>query len=107
MATDYKIFVHVFDPETRQPVAQDDARPHRGAFRTPLWAPGEVVGDRIPISLAGVPAGSHGLAIGIHAPETMKRLSITAEDGSYRGDWLQLSGESVIIEPDDLSGQRP
>ncbi|MCP4535506.1 MAG: hypothetical protein GY831_30330, partial [Delftia sp.] len=66
METNYKIFVHVFDPATGIPVVQDDAMPRRNTFPTTFWWPGEVVVDVIPISLAGVPAGAYGVAVGVY-----------------------------------------
>jgi hypothetical protein len=98
MKTDYKVFVHVFDPETTRPVAQDDARPHRGAYPTTFWGPAEVVEDPVPISLAGAPAGAYGLAVGVYDPATMERLPVTSSGGSRADGRLELPGETVVIE---------
>ena len=98
METDYKIFVHVFDPATTLPVAQDDAMPRRWAYPTTLWGPGEVVEDVIPISLGGVPAGSYGVAIGVYDPVTMERLAVVDGTGQPQPDGrLVFPGEVVEI----------
>jgi hypothetical protein len=74
MATDYKVFVHVYDRATRIPVAQDDAMPLRWRYPTTLWVAGEGITDTVPISLAGVPAGQYGLAVGVYNPVDMEIL---------------------------------
>ena len=99
METDYKIFVHVFDPATGTPVAQDDAMPHRWAYPTTFWGPGEVVEDVIPISLRGVPAGGYGIAVGIYDPATMERLPVVDGAGRPQPDGrLVLPGEMIQVE---------
>ena len=92
----YKIFVHVFDPATGVPVAQDDAMPRRWAYPTTFWGPGEVVTDVIPISLEGVRAGTYGVAVGVYDPATMERLPVVDGAGQLQPDGqLVLSGETV------------
>ncbi len=100
MATDYKVFVHVFASDTGVPVAQDDAMPHRGGFPTRFWAPGDVIVDRIPIDLGGAPAGAYGLAVGVYDPLTQERLPLLI-DGQQRPEdrRLVLPGQTVEIEP--------
>jgi hypothetical protein len=101
MRTDYKVFVHVFDLGTRIPVAQDDAMPRRWAYPTTFWGPGEVVDDPIPISLAEVPPGTYGLAVGVYDPVTAERLSAITGDGDLLTDGLLvLSGQMVEVETD-------
>lgn len=99
MQTDYKIFVHVFDPATATPVAQDDAMPHRWAYPTTFWEPGETVEDVIPISLKGAPAGIYGVAVGVYDPATLERLPVINEIGQPQSDSrLVLPGETVKVE---------
>jgi hypothetical protein len=110
METDYKIFVHVFDPATNIPVAQDDAMPHRWAYPTTFWGPGEVVDDLIPISLVGVQPGAYGIAVGVYDPATMERLPVA--DGTDQPSTLGLQpdgrfvlpGQAVIIEEREPGG---
>jgi hypothetical protein len=98
MTTDYKVFVHIFDPATGIPVAQDDARPHREAYPTIYWGPGEMVDDRIPVSLQGVPAGSYGIAIGVYNPLTGERLRVVRSDGVVVEDGRYILNEMIDIE---------
>lgn len=99
METDYKVFVHVFDLQTGVPVAQDDAMPRRWTYPTSFWGPGQVVDDPIPISLADVPPGAYGLAVGVYDPVTMERLPTVAEDGRLSPDGrLVLPGQVVMVE---------
>jgi hypothetical protein len=98
METDYKVFVHVFDPATGAPVAQDDAMPHRWAYPTTFWGLGEVVEDAIPISLQGVPAGAYGVAVGVYDPVTTERLPVTDREGLLQPDGrLVLLGETIEV----------
>ena len=99
MQTDYKIFVHVFDPATATPVAQDDAMPHRWTYPTTFWSPGEAVMDVIPISLEGAPAGAYGIAIGIYDPATTERLPVIDGTGQPQPDGrLVLPGEMIEVK---------
>ena len=98
MQTDYKIFVHVFDPVTKIPVAQDDAMPRRWAYPTTFWGPGEVVDDLIPLSLKDVPAGVYGVAVGVYDPATMERLPVMDGGGQLRPDGrLVLPDERIEV----------
>jgi hypothetical protein len=99
METAYKIFVHVFDPATGAPVAQDDAMPRRWAYPTRLWSPGEVVTDAIPIPLEGVPAGAYNVAVGVYDPATTVRLPVIDGAGQIQpDDRLVLPGETIHVE---------
>ena len=82
MDTDYKIFVHLFNPLTEDIPVQDDAMPLRNSYPTRWWAEGEVVGDVILLPLTDVPAGEYRLALGVYDPATAERLS--AIDGQGR-----------------------
>lgn len=78
---EYTIFVHVFDRETTLPVAQFDGRPHGGAYPMRYWWPGEVVEDRVAVSLAGVMPGEYGIAIGVYDASTGVRLPLLDQNG--------------------------
>lgn len=99
MATDYKIFVHIFDPATGVPVAQIDAMPHQWDYPTSFWGPGETVKDTMSISLEDAPEGSYGIAVGVYNPETIKRLTVMDGRGQHHTDGrLVLPKEKVTIE---------
>ena len=76
MATDYKVFVHVFDPSQERIVAQLDAMPRNNSYPTSGWVKGEIVRDPLSLSLAEVSAGSYRVAIGVYNPQDGKRLPI-------------------------------
>jgi hypothetical protein len=100
METDYKVFVHVFDPATGIPVAQDDAMPLRWTYPTRFWGPGESVEDVIPISLQEAPTGVYGVAVGVYDPATLERLPVVVDEvGQFQPDGrLVLSGEMIEVE---------
>jgi len=98
MALDYKVFVHLFDPATGIPVAQDDAMPRQWQFPTTLWWPGEVITDLISISLDMVPAGQYGLAVGVYDPLTGARLPVLDSAGQVVADGRLLLPEMVAIK---------
>ena len=98
MATDYKIFVHIFDPVTGIPVAQNDNRPLQGTYSTTLWDAGERIKEHIPVSLAGVPAGNYGLAVGVYDAMTGQRLPVFDGEGQLEPDGRFILPETLSIE---------
>jgi len=76
MNTDYKVFVHLFDPTTETIVAQQDVLAGGENYPTTRWVPQEVVSSRIVLPLAGVPAGTYRLAVGLY--DSAGRLPIAA-----------------------------
>jgi hypothetical protein len=92
MIIDYKVFVHLYDPDNGVPVAQDDAMPLQWGYPTTLWTPGEMVTDTISLSLDGVAAGEYGLAVGVYSAST-DRLPVLLSDGQS-----VLDGR-LILEP--------
>jgi hypothetical protein len=98
MDADYKVFVHVFEPETGIPVAQDDAMPHRSAYPTTFWWPGETVKDVISIALDDVRPGAYGIAIGVYEPLTGERLPLVNSQGQLIPDGRLVLDEIVEIE---------
>jgi hypothetical protein len=96
MAIDYKVFVHVFNPETNIPVAQDDAMPQRWRYPTTLWGPGEQIEDEIPIDIRGVAPGRYGVAVGVYDPQTMERLPVVDADGQACPDGRLILPEEIV-----------
>ena len=97
---DYKVFIHVFDPASGVPVAQDDAMPLRWKYPTSLWPVAEVVTDVITISLTDVPPGTYELGVGVYDPGDGTRLR--AEDGAGRecADGRLVLPEQVRLYPE-------
>jgi len=99
MDVDYKVFVHVTDPTTGIPVAQDDAMPVQWSYPTTYWSPGELITDTIHISLAEVASGTYSVALGVYDPATSDRLALTDRTGQALADRrLVLSGAAVEVE---------
>jgi hypothetical protein len=76
MLADYKVFVHIFDPATGVPVAQNDAMPRNWRYPTSLWGLDELIDDPITISTDGVAVGQYGVAIGVYDPVSGERLQV-------------------------------
>ncbi len=96
-AGDYTVFVHLFDPETEEILAQSDAMPRGGAYPTSWWQAGEVVSETVTLSLAGVPSGRYRLAVGLYDP-TGRLLAIGADGRRLADDRLVLPAEIVREE---------
>jgi hypothetical protein len=93
--TYYKVFVHLFDPQTEAVVAQDDAVPRRWTYPTTWWEAGEVVSDEIPLSLEKVPSGRYHLAVGVYDPGTGDRLPISGATLAVLSNALVLQEVTV------------
>ncbi|MBK9050090.1 MAG: hypothetical protein IPL78_03950 [Chloroflexi bacterium] len=97
MGTDYTVFVHLADPNSGVPVAQNDAMPNQGGYPTRFWATGEILADRIQLDLTGTAAGTYHLAIGVYDPLTGERLPLVTQDGQQPEDRrLVIVGENIV-----------
>ncbi len=77
---DYKYFVHVFNPADDVIVTQADAMPRAFTYPTSQWAAGEVVTDTVTLSLAEVPPGQYGVAVGWYNPAAPDLARLPALD---------------------------
>lgn len=66
MPVGYTRFVHLVDPASGQPVAQDDAMPRHNSYPTGQWLPGEVVADPLTLDLSDVPEGEYQIVVGFY-----------------------------------------
>jgi len=94
--TYYKVFVHLFDPQTQAVVAQDDAVPRRWTYPTTWWQTGEVVSDEIPLSLEEVSPGRYQLAVGVYDPESGERLLVVDAAGKELPDRRLVLPEEIV-----------
>lgn len=78
-AADYTIFLHLRN-EAGETAAQKDRPPADGRYPSSLWDPGEIIVDRISLSLAGLPPGEYSPVIGLYEFGTGNRLPVG--DGS-------------------------
>lgn len=95
---DYTRFVHLFDPQTKSVIAQDDSPPQRGKYPTSWWIAGEVVSETVTLSLEGVLPGAYRLAIGLY-DATVTRLPAMGPDGQPIPDNYPMLPQEVRIEP--------
>jgi hypothetical protein len=104
MDADYKLFVHLFDPQTEQIVSQQDILVGGDGHPTTRWVPQEVVSSQISLPLAGVPPGQYRLAVGLYQPSG--RLPVTAPAGfTVSADRLLLSETIGAPGPSVLTPQ--
>jgi hypothetical protein len=82
MDISYKFFVHLFDAQSGDLVAQLDVVPRDWSYPTNVWDAGEYVSDRLSLPLTGVEPGTYRIEIGVYHPDTGERLPATAVDGS-------------------------
>lgn len=74
MTTSYKLFLHLYDGESGALVSQVDMVPGNWSYPTDQWSFGEVVSDRVSLSVAGMPPGTYQMAVGAYDAETGRRL---------------------------------
>jgi len=94
-AVAYKFFIHVYDPRTQEIVAQIETMPLEWRLPTSDWKSGELVADEMRLSLADVPTGEYGLALGVYDPETGERLPLSGE-----ADSLRISEDGRLLLPE-------
>ena len=71
--TSYYVFVHLVDRESGEIVRQQDWLPADGLRPTSGWRTGEYIVDPHRLDLAGLPAGSYRLVVGLYEPESLNR----------------------------------
>lgn len=99
MDTDYKVFVHVFDPKTGVRAAQDDAMPLRWTHPTTYWKSHDTVTDDIPLSLENAPAGTYSVLVGVYDPQTGERLPVMGNSGQLQPDsQMMLPASEIKVE---------
>lgn len=81
---DYTVFVHVLDGDGKL-IVQDDSQPGSGRFPTSLLPQGLPIRDVHRLDLAGRPAGSYQLELGLYDAQSGQRLSLANGTGdAYR-----------------------
>jgi hypothetical protein len=91
MDSSYKLFVHLIDPATGQPLVQSDVIPRGWTYPTNIWEPGELVRDELTLSLSGVPTGEYELWLGFYDEATGQRLPVSTPDS------LPIQNEAVRL----------
>jgi hypothetical protein len=93
----YKFFIHVYDPQTKEIVAQIDTVPLDYRLPTTDWRNGELVADEISLSLADLIPGEYELAVGVYNADTGQRLPLTGGTDS-----LQISEDGRLFLPEQV-----
>lgn len=94
---DYTIFVHLVDRDG-QTWSQHDKPPLDGEYPTSFWRPGETVMDTYALSLAGVPAGTYWLEVGLYpSAGGPQPLGLVDDQGNSLGNQLLLT--FVRVQP--------
>jgi hypothetical protein len=91
MERSYKFFVHLYDIDTRDIVAQKDVVPYDWGYPTVWWETEEIVSDEIHVPLDEVSSGQYLLAAGAYDPDTKERLPIS-------GEGLNVSSGALILQ---------
>ena len=93
---DYKVFVHLIDPDDGRTVAQVDTMPRNWSYPTSRWGRGEVFVDRVEMDVSGLPGGAYRLAIGLYVPEG-ERLPARDGQGALLPDGRALLEDEVEV----------
>ena len=97
MDVSYTMFVHVFDPLTGEIVGQADVVPYGYTYPTAWWEAGEVVSDKVTVSLEEVLPGTYGLAVGVYNADTGERSVISGQPPGFFVDERRLLLPEEVI----------
>jgi hypothetical protein len=86
----YTVFIHLLD-ETGELVAQSDSMPQDNRLPMTCWRPGDYVTDSHTLPLAGLPAGSYSIRLGVYDLATLEQPAPPIELegvklGEFEGD---------------------
>jgi hypothetical protein len=101
MDADYTLFVHLVSSEdsaSPKPIwGQSDSEPCQRSYRTSEWIPGEIIRDKVVITVASdTPPGNYQLEVGFYLLETMTRVpAVDAAGSSIPEDAVPLRALTV------------
>lgn len=93
MEISYKLFVHLYDAETGALVSQRDVVPGNWSHPTSQWVEGELVSDKVSLSIEDVPSGTYQMAVGAYNAETGQRLSVSSSKA-----WTVVDNAVILQE---------
>ncbi|MDP2728454.1 MAG: hypothetical protein Q8P59_13050, partial [Dehalococcoidia bacterium] len=94
VSVDYTVFLHLVDASGLL-VAQADSQPQSGGFPTSFWDPGEVVADRLQLTIpSGATPGLYTVNLGLYEMAAGRRLPVSA-GGFALGDRANLGQVEV------------
>ena len=101
MQTDYKFFVHVFNPnDPTQILLQEDLMPLGWQYPTSKWVPKEIIADQVTFSLANLPPGEYQVRAGWYDPNSPTLGRLTAHDlssGKILQDDLAILPSKIVV----------
>lgn len=90
VATDYTVFIHLFD-ESGDLVAQRDRPPVNGQYPTSAWLPGDVIRDHYQLTVdPSASSGQATLLVGMYHPDTKERLP------AYDGMGTRFVNDTIV-----------
>jgi len=105
LTTDYRVFVHILDPQTTTIFGQDDAMPAHWTRPTTTWKPGEIIEDAHTFTVRpGAPPGQWQIEVGayqVNAAGQIERLRVFTPDGGDANDQVYLSRVRIADFPPD------
>jgi hypothetical protein len=100
--TDYTRFAHLIEADSNgAPLVQSDSPPRYGSYPTSQWTAGEIVTDKLTLSLTDVPPGSYQLAVGFYSqpvPGQFDRLPVQNGAGAMVTDGRFILPITVTVE---------
>ncbi len=95
LTTDYRVFVHILDPQTTTIFGQDDAMPAHWTRPTTTWQPDEIVADAHTFTIRpGAPPGQWQIEVGAYSVDSggqIQRLRVFTPDGGDADNKVYLS----------------
>ncbi|MGD2144327.1 MAG: glycosyltransferase family 39 protein [Anaerolineae bacterium] len=95
MERSYKFFVHLYEVDDHEIVAQKDVIPYDWGYPTVWWEAEEIVSDEVEVPLDQVPPEVYLLAVGVYDPDAAERLPIFGEQVEVFSRALILQKVSV------------
>jgi hypothetical protein len=94
---DFTVFVHLLS-EGGELCGQGDGPPVDGDYPTSLWAPGETIVDRHPVTVKeSCPPGLYHMTVGLYRPGDNTRLKVWDANGVEQPEGRILLPEPVVL----------
>jgi hypothetical protein len=97
MDESYKFFVHLYDVQSGELMAQVDFVSRGWTYPTAWWEAREEVSDDVHLDLSAMPPGKYRLAVGVYHPSTGDRLAIEGQPADFIVDERRLFLPEEIV----------
>lgn len=98
----YKVFVHLLEPDSCTVAAQIDFIPQQWQFPTIYWQAGEIVADKISLDLSHVRPGTYRLSTGLYDADSGERLPVIGSASP-----LEIINDDCSLLPEEVTIFRP